>query len=64
MFGTGVPETAVDEDGEARSGEQDVGFAPKVFDRSTVLIESKAMGVQGPPERDLGTRVAGTIRAH
>lgn len=46
MDRTAVPEAAVDEDGEPRLGENDIGMAPQPRHRSRVLAEAKTSAVQ------------------
>jgi hypothetical protein len=64
MFWTAVPETAVDEHGDLRAREYKVRPPVQRRDRTDVDAISQARSMCGPPDSELGLRVAPAVRLH
>jgi hypothetical protein len=63
VFGAAVPEAPVNEDRDAKLWKGDVGCSPKARD-PIVNSESKPVAMQTGSDRNLGRRVALTLRLH
>lgn len=65
VVGTAVPETAVDEDGQPGTEEDDVGAGSTIrCDDEIVLTEAQAPSVKSGAEEDLRPSIALAIRSH
>jgi len=64
VLGAGMPEAAVDVDGDAGGAEDDVGAGAKASDGGAVDAEAEAATVQLGAERQLGLRVAAAELRH
>ena len=65
MSRAAVPETAVDEDGHAPSGEHDVGFYQAALDANAVVLAKPVPeAVKGRSKRHLGLRINAPDGSH
>ncbi len=56
-----MPETPIEENGDALSRKYDVGAAPKPGEWCTILPKTKTQGMEGRPKRELRLRVTAAV---
>lgn len=64
MLRTEVPEAPIDEDGDLRWPEDDVGPLAHAREDGSLDAVTQTRGVQGPPQLQLWTRVAPLLLLH